>query len=301
MAEHIADTAIREELGKEGRAAEQGGLVTLASSWWSNKAAERCAGLPWALALGVFLASSLAIALPFGAGRWREARDSAALAHYPGLGAAFMAAAETGGEFAVRGGAFMADPEAPREFEANGWRVSLGAEGGPAPESGKTLWFGADRFVLSNPDTGYALASDWLPFEGLDASLFRRASEDRMAMAELIGGMLYTAAFAGMGSAILTVGLLMLVQNLFFVTILGLFLSLSALRKGLRPHGTGTRIEPLKGIKIAACALAGPAFLVGLLGLLLPALNAALLWLAYSLLGGIRIVLVYITRYRSNS
>lgn len=301
MAEQNADLAIPEEPGKEGRGAEQGGLVTLASSWWSNKAAERCAGLPWALALGVFLASSLAIALPFGSGRWREAKDSADLAHYPGLGAAFLAIAEAGGEFAVRGGSFVADPAAPLEFERNGWRVWLGAEGGPASESGKALWFGADRFAVSNPDTGYALASDWLPFEGLDAALFRRASQDRLAMAELIGGMLYTAAFAGMGSAILTVGLLMLVQNLFFITILGLFLSLSALRKGLRPHGTGARIEPLKGIKIAAGALSGPAFLVGIIGLLLPALNAALLWLAYSLLGGIRIVLVYIARYRSNA
>jgi hypothetical protein len=212
-----------------------------------------------------------------------------------------MAIADKGGDFAVRDGAFMADPAAPREFEANGWRVSLGADGGPAPDSGKTLWFGAERFVVSNPDSGYALASDWLPFDGLDSALFRRAAQDRLTMAELIAGMLYTAAFAGMGSAILTVGLLMSVQNLFFITILGLFLSLSALRRRLRPDGAGTRIQPLKGIKVAACAIAGPAFLVGLLGLLVPALNAALLWLAYSLLGGVRIVLVYITRYRSNA
>jgi hypothetical protein len=301
MTEENMDRPAQEASGKHGQGSSRGSLVTLASSWWSNKAAERCALLPWALVLGVFLASSLAIALPFGAGRWRDARASAELSRYPGLGAAFMAVAERGGGFAVRDGSFKADSDAPREFEINGWRVSLGAEGGPEPDGPKALWFGADRFVVSNPDTGYALASDWLPFEGLDAGLFRRASQDRLAMAELIAGMLYTAAFTGMGSTILTVGLLMLVQNLFFITILGLFLSLSALRKGLRPEGAGTRIEPLKGIKVAASAIAGPAFLVGLIGLLLPALNAALLWLAYSLLGGIRIVLIYMARYRSKA
>jgi hypothetical protein len=301
MTEENEDTVAQAVRVNGERGSPQESLVTLASSWWSNKAAERCAGLPWPLVLGVFLASSLAIALPFGAGRWRDARASAELSRYPGLGAAFMAVAERGGEFSVQDGSFKADPGAPREFEINGWRVSLGAEGGPAPDGPKALWFGADRLVVSNPETGYALASDWLPFEGIDAALFRRAAQDRLSMAELIAGMLYTAAFAGMGSTILTVGLLMLVQNLFFITILGLFLSLSALRKGLRPDGAGTRIEPLKGIRVAASAIAGPAFLVGLVGLLLPALNAALLWLAYSLLGGVRIVLIYMARYRSRA
>jgi len=265
---------------------------------WSNKAAERCAGVSWFAVFGVFLASSLAVALPFGAGRWREAGRDAAVSSYPGLGAAFMDLAYRGGNFSVGASGFQVDPIAPTELETDGWLVVLGKPGSPAPDSGKILWLGTERFVVSNPESGAVVASDWTPFQGLDASDLRQAANDRTVMADLISGVLYTAAFSDMASTLVTLGLLMLTQNAFFVSILGVFLSLSALRPRRNQEGTRARMEPLKAIRVSACAMAGPAFLTGILGLALPSLNAALLWLAYSLLGGIRVVILYMARYR---
>jgi hypothetical protein len=204
-----------------------------------------------------------------------------------------------GGNFSVAPSGFQPDPVAPAELEADGWLVVLGKSGSPPPDPGKILWLGKELFVVSNPDTGAMLASDWAPLQGFDARDLRQASRDLATMADLIAGILYNTAFANMGSTLLTLSLLMLVQNAFFVSALGVFLSISALRQRQQAGGLVKRLQPLKAIKVSACAMAGPAFITGILGLALPGLSAALLWLAYSLLGGIRIVILYIARYRS--
>lgn len=271
------------------------GLADLAASWFSNKAAARCEGVRWPLAAALVLAATMAVALPFGAARWRQAAAAADLSRYPGLGAAFVALAAQPGGFAVGPEGLSRDAALPTELRAGAWTVYVDRPGLPEEADGKALWLGSEYFAASNPETGAFVASAWTPFEGLSSARLRAASGDLRTMGALIEGMFFTAAFSGMSSSIASLGLLMLVQNLFFVAIIGLLLSLSALRS---PDPAERRVRPLLGMKLAACVTAGPAFLVGLLGLALPSSAAPLLWIAYSLLGGVRAVILYMERYR---
>ena len=276
----------------------QPALATAAASWVSNKAAERTGRLSWPLAAAFFLASAAAAALPFAAGRWRESAFLADIQNYDGLGAAFMAMAEHGNSWSVAGGALSTKGSGPAVFEAGAWATVVGQAGSPAPDSGKVLWFGSDRLVISNPESGAAIASSWEPFEGLSSDTVATAADDYRDMADLIGGIIHTAVYAGLPSAVLTLTLLMLVQNLFFVAIMGVFLSLAELRRQPGFSETKAKPAPLAGIKTSVFLCAGPAFLAGLVGLAVPAVPAPMAWLAYSLLAGLRVVLLYMSRYR---
>lgn len=273
-------------------------LALVARSWWSNDAAESCARLPWLLALLLAVSGSLAVSLPFAAARWREARSTAATANWPGLGAAFLELAAKGGDWKVAGGRFVPDPAAPRELAAEGWRLRLGEAGSPAATEGKFLWMGRDLFAIADPATNTSLASDWRPFEGMEGALFRRAAADRSTMTTLVESVLHLAATAAIPGSLLTLLLLMLVQNGMFTAMLGLFLSLSALGARQGPDGGRPRIRLGGAVKEAAALAAGPAFLAGVAGLLIPAAGAWA-WLGYSLLAGIRVVVAYSARWQS--
>ncbi|HPE35836.1 MAG TPA: hypothetical protein PK625_01700, partial [Spirochaetales bacterium] len=131
----------------------QPALATAAASWVSNKAAERTGRLSWPLAAAFFLASAAAAALPFAAGRWRESAFLADIQNYDGLGAAFMAMAKSGDSWSVAGGALSTKGSGPAVFEAGAWATVVGQAGSPAPDSGKVLWFGSDRLVISKPES----------------------------------------------------------------------------------------------------------------------------------------------------
>lgn len=324
--------ARRQDRNIPGRPIEAGERNTIPlwdalRSWWSNVAAEHCASLPWLLAIVFFVASSLALALPFAAGRWREASFNAKTAQYPGLGAAFMALADSSGEFEIHDGKLIPKEAAPRILHVGEWTVVFGekgdpgiwnpykssestaqpaspgmlaqAESGAIPEaSGSLLWFGENWFAIRSRAGGAGFVSSWKPFEGFNDGLLKRAAQNRRTMADLIEGMLFTANFRSLGSSLMTLFLLMLVQNGVYILILGFLLSLSSLRTGRLQKEPSRKIEPAKAIKVVIFAIAGPAFLTGLAGLVVPSLSAPMLWLFYSLAAGIRVLAIYSARYQ---
>lgn len=277
---------------------KRAGLSAIGKSWLSNRAAEECASLPWLVVAVLALASTLAIALPFGAGRWREAREFADPGRYPGLGSAFVALAREGGDWKIENGALERGGAAPALLEASGWTVLAGGSIEGAPSTA-TLAIAPDSLSIYHPRNDWLLRSAWTPFEGFDSGALRDAASDRLRLAALIEGLLWTAAAARLPSDLSVMVLLLAVQYLFFTGVLALFLSLAALR--VKPAADVPRAKPapLKAFKVVAAVVSGPAFLVGLAGLLFPSASAALLWLAFSLLAGARVVMVYATRYRT--
>jgi hypothetical protein len=273
-------------------------LLSVGKAWFSNTAAEACARLPWLLVAALALASSLAIALPFGAGRWREAREFADPAAYPGLGSAFLALSRADLDWKVSGGALAAPGAEPVVIEASGWTVLVGSgiEGAPTVA---TLSLGPDALSIYHPRNDWLLRSVWGAFEGFDSATLREAASDRARLGALVEGLLWTAAFARLPSDLTVMALLLAVQYLFFTGVLALFLSLASFRAGSGGDGRRPKPEPLKAFKVVVAVVSGPAFLVGLAGLLVPALSASMLWLGFSLLAGVRVVIVYADRYRS--
>jgi len=296
-------------------------------SWWSNEAAEHCANLPWLLAIIFFLASSLALALPFAAVRWREASFNAKTAQYPGLGAAFMALADVSREFEIHDGKLIAKEVAPFILHVGEWTVVFGEKGDPgiwnrypssestaqpvspgmsaqteagaSPKtSGSLLWFGEHWFAIRSRAGVAGFVSSWKPFEGFNDSLLKRAAQNREAMADLIEAMLFTANYRSLVSSLMTLFLLLLVQNGVYLLILGFLLSLSALRPGRLQKEPAKKIKIARAIKVVIFAVAGPAFLTGFAGLVVPSLSTPMLWLFYSFAAGIRVLAIYTARYQ---
>ncbi|MBN1242736.1 MAG: hypothetical protein JXA15_08520 [Spirochaetales bacterium] len=277
---------------------KRAGLSTVGKSWFSNQAAEECANLPWLLVAALLLASTLALALPFAAGRWREAREFSASSGYPGLGSAFLALARQGGEWRVGDGALLRASGGPDRIEAAGWTILFGEipEGRPVQA---TLALAPEAISVYHPSNDWLLRTSWAPFEGLDSDALRAAAADRAQMAALVEGVLWTAAAARLPADLVMLVALFAVQFLFFVLVLGLFLSLSALRRKPADDGTRERPKPLAAFKVTAAVLSGPAFLAGLAGLAFSGFAAPLILIGFSLLAGVRVVLVYAARYRA--
>ncbi len=251
----------------------------------------------------LFFASSIAISIPFGANRWRDARLMSQSDQYPGLGYAFEALAHAPVSFRIINGTLQLDQPAPFTLTAKDWLIELGSTTDHSASTHRVFQLSTSALLIRNGSTGAQVHSSLQPFEGLSSDILKGAAENRRILANLIEGILYTAAFSSIPSILLTLGLLMLVQNLAFVVILGIMLSFAVYGKapGLKEMGTSTvqKLKPLEGIKMATAIMAGPAFLVGLVGLFIPAFKAPFLWLAYSLLAGIRVIMLYTSRYRS--
>lgn len=278
-------------------------LWTAARAWWSDTAAQDCTSLHWLFIILLFVASSIAISLPFGANRWREAAASAQTDQYPGLGYAFEALAQAPFSFSVENGTLQLSPGTPQTLRARDWIIALGTPVDHRADTQRVVQITGSTLLIRNGATGTQVSSSLQAFEGLSSEIIQRAAENRRTLSQFIEGVLYTAAFSSIPSILLTLGLLMLVQNMAFVVILGMMLSFAVYGKapGNKMQGTSTpvKLKPLEGIKMATAIMAGPAFLIGLAGLFIPAFKAPFLWLAYSLLAGIRVIMLYTSRYRS--
>ena len=287
-------------------------LWTVTRAWWSNTAAQECRGLNWFFILAIFIASTIAIGLPFAANRWRDAEKASKTRQYPGLGTAFEATAASGFVFSIDSGKVIANNSSnPLVLTVGDWDVIIttqedapktqGSPGRAPPGSGaerNLLQIGPDHFLVRNRETGIQVSAPLKVFEGFSSDVLKQAAQNRRTLTDLIEGILFTAAFSPIPSVILSLFLLMFVQNLAFVVLLGVMLSFAVYRKKLE-NDPGPAIRPLEGIKMVAAIIAGPAFVVGLAGLFIPALKTPFLWLAYSLLSGIRVVILYTSQYRS--
>lgn len=293
-------------------------LWTAAKAWWSDTAAQECKNLNWFFILAIFIASTIAISLPFAANRWREAEAASQANQYPGLGNAFEALVSRDVEFSISSGKMaVSNSEDPLTLSSGNWDILIStntdkllvqdATGiGETKQESETvekesrrnlLQLGPDRFMIRNGNTGIQVSAPLQAFEGFSSGILKQAAQNRRTLSDLIEGLLFTAAFSSIPSIILTLFLLMFVQNLAFVAILGVMLSFAVYRKKLGDESRPV-IQPLEGIKMAAAIMAGPAFVIGLAGLFIPAFKAPFLWLAYSLLAGIRVVVLYTSRYR---
>ncbi|MFQ3547855.1 MAG: hypothetical protein SNJ56_05905 [Termitinemataceae bacterium] len=280
-------------------------LPTLAKAWWSDPAAEICASFNWLLILLVFFVSSIAISIPFAANRWREAHAASRASAYPGLGTAFEHLAAKDIHFVVQRGTLIVPIEQAVLFETKDWTIQIGdvqeSQRNDLSTSHKksVLIFSPESLLISSQTSGQQVAASLKNFEGFSSEILRKAAGSKRDLAVLIESLLFRSAFAGLPSILLSIILMMTVQNLAFVVMLGLMLSFAVYRGKLGKKDTRS-LKPAEGIKMATAIMAGPAFLIGLAGLFIPAFKAPVLWLAYSLLAGIRVILLYTSRYRTS-
>ncbi|MEI6386456.1 MAG: hypothetical protein WCQ50_07465 [Spirochaetota bacterium] len=272
-------------------------------SWFFNRDAEACGQrLSWTAALLCLLLAGTAAAFPFSLGRYREAFALADPARWPGIGAALVEVAARGGGFSVKGGVFLPDSSCPAELSAGGWRIVLdGGEPWTAVPEGRVLRFGKTRITASEPGTKSLLDGPATALEGVTGGELRELARDRGKFTIFVKGFLQALASSEAPGAILAASGLMLLQTAAFVLVLGGFLALSAIGIGGRV-ASGPRAAGLaSSLRTTAALSVGPGLLAALIGSLIPGAGPAFAWLGFSLILGIRVVFVYMGRFKDRA
>lgn len=289
-------TSNEHSTGAAKSAAPDSWARTLFRAQYRNTAAEAAGSLSWPLMVGVILLATLMTAFPFMYSRWTNTWNASDIAGYPGLGKVWLALADE--EFSIRNGVVETGSKGPRTFEIEDWTILLGTMPREEPKS-KTLVLSGTRLAVRGFTPDAITNGPALVLEGLDNAGLKKLSQNRTALTEFIRGSLFMANSAEVPSAFLTILALTLFQVTFFASILGLFLSLSALPiPGSLPQGARAS-GPLSSIKTAAAVTLGPAFLAALAGLVFPAWGTTLGWLGFTMVYAIRVVFIYMARFKN--
>lgn len=237
-------------------------------------------------------------AFPFVYGRFTKAWDGGQAIHYPGLGTAWQAAVRQGGEFQFEKGTVVLSGTPPTALSAGAWTVVFDpkTEMKSSPDH-PYLKFAGERVIVECGN--YHVDGPARVFEGLKASELKLLSDDREKFASFVRGSLFALATAESPGAFTSVIGLMFLQNLLFMSVLGLLLAASGLPIAGSEPGSQRKVGFWASVKTVAAISLGPAFLTALIGLINPDWGVMIGMMAYSLLLGIRVILVYMARFRN--
>jgi hypothetical protein len=267
-----------------------------------NKDAEALASLPFPLFIALVIISSILLAFPFVNDRFITATTSANPALYPGLQEVFEQLAATGWEFRVDGTGLHTGPGVPATRRFGDWLVIFEPAGGDpaqlAQASGldaatSVVFFGKTHVGMLAQATHRQFDGTWEKLAGFSIRDF-----DKVPAARLLPIILYASATGGLTGAFLSVNLLMLAQVAMMGVLMGFLLSLT------RVHAAGTGLGNLRGVgfiaswKTVTGVAIGPALLLAVLMYAIPGVGG-FSWLAFSLIYAVRVVLIYMGRFRN--
>lgn len=258
-----------------------------------NREAEALGAWPWGGAcLAVVLAATLA-AFPFVNDKFTYAVRSTNPALYPGLTGVFEHFQSDHADLKVAQGRLVAGPGVAGVSEASGWTIVVESAGGrvPDPAPARIAFFGERRWSLVTP--AHQFEGTWSKLEG-----FTTADLNKVPLAKLQPMLLFASATGDLVPTMAATWMLMFVQVVFLTVVLGFLLSLSKVQIA------GTTLGARRGVGFAA-SLRTTAFLTVGPGLVVAvALSffsgaSALSWVVYTLLIGLRIVVLYMGRFNA--
>jgi hypothetical protein len=280
-------------------------LAVLVTGQVLGRDAEALGKGPWALFVAVILVSTLLVAFPFVQDRFTSALRSTNPALYPGLIDVFKEAKAQKWDLAIENGRLSTGPGVPAEVRVGTWLVEFEPAGGDPKKmqesigsSGTTVQnvavFGTSHWGLVVGQTNAQFDGTWEKLSG-----FHTSDLDKVSAEQLVPILLYASATGGVVPAIFTVMLLMFVQVVFLTVILGFLLSLSRIQ--IRGTGLGQRrgVGFVSSLKTTGFVALGPALLTSFAGLI-PG-GSGFGWVAFTLLFGVRIVLIYMNRFRNKT
>jgi len=281
-------------------------LLVLMKGQVSNRAAEALGKGPWWLFVVTVFVTAMLAAFPISNDNSLYAFRSTNPAYYPGLAAVFEEIKTQKWDLAVDKGFLVAGAGVPAQTRVGDWLVVFEPAGGnpqvladAVGSSGTTVtkiaFFGKTHLGLIDQQTAKQ-------FDGTYEMLtwFKTSEIQNLPTGKLTSMVLNQTALARIPQVTLMTELIMFVQVVLLTVVLGFLLSLSAV------HVTGTHL----GIKRAAGFLAslrtagfvalGPALVTALVLSFFPGASG-ISWVAFTLLFGIRIVLIYMGRFRNKN
>ncbi len=228
--------------------------------------------------------------------RYTVCVENAQSTHYPGLGSAWLAVAHEGTGFQFLKGHFVKAEQTPDQVSFNGWTIVFGKA--PHEKLKPPYLEFADQRVLIQSGT-YEVNGPAEVLDGIDQKGLLQLSQNFDAFTNFVKGSLYALSTVEVPGAFLSIFALMLLQNLIFVLILGMFLAMSGLRIGWQTPNERRKVGYWPSLKTVACVSAGPGLVAAIFGGFVPQWGMAVGMVAYSLLLGLRVIMVYMSRFKN--
>ncbi|NNM68007.1 MAG: hypothetical protein HKM06_08365 [Spirochaetales bacterium] len=276
--------------------AQSTGFTTLVQGQFINRSAEDCGKFPGAVSVLLLILSSLMMAFPFMYSRYTESVNNGQAQHYRGLGSAWLALAGEGGNFKIENGAFVPDPRAPKLLKIAGWTVFLG-EAPSKEEASPFLAFVKDRVLIHSGD--YGVNGPLSVLNGINGPALEKLEQNFDGFTAFVKGSLFSLSTAEVPGAFVQIIGLMFLQNFIFVLILGMFLAMSGLRIAYQTPGSRRAVGYWASLKTVAALTVGPSLVAALVGGFFPTWGIAIVMMVYSLLLGVRVILVYMGRFKN--
>ena len=261
-----------------------------------NADARECGNAPAALAILFLVLSSLMAAFPFMLSRYSVCVENGQSSHYPGLGSAWLAVAHEGKGVAFQKGELVKSQHTPEKISFNGWTIAFG-KAASEKLTPPYLAFADQRVLIQSGS--YAVNGPAAVLDGIDQKGLLKLSQNFDAFTNFVKGSLYALSTVEVPGAFLSIFALMLLQNLIFVLILGMFLAMSGLRIGWQTPDEKRRVGYWPSLKTVACVTAGPGLVAAIFGGVVPQWGMAVAMVAYSLLLGLRVIMVYMSRFKN--
>lgn len=279
-------------------------LLVLMKAQVSNQAAEAMGKGPWWLFVVTVLVTSMLAAFPIANDNSLYAFRSTNPAHYPGLYQVFDEIKRQKWDLSVEKGFLKAGAGVPAQTRVGNWLVVFEPAGGNAQalqeavgSSGTTImkvaFFGNTHLGLLDQGTEkqfdgtYELLS-WFSTENIQT----------IPTGKLTSMVLNQAATARVPQMNLMTELIMFVQEVLLTVVLGFLLSLSAVHVAGTNVGVKRAAGFLASLRTAGFVALGPALLVALVLSFIPGASGVS-WVAFTLLYGGRVVLIYMARFRN--
>ena len=276
--------------------AQSTGFISLVKGQFINRDAEDCGKFPGAVSVLLLILSSLMMAFPFMYSRYAESVSRGQAEHYPGLGAAWLALAGEGGDFHIENGTFIPDPKAPKALNFAGWTIFL--DGIPSKEvKAPFLAFVKGRVLIHSGDFGVNAPLSVL--NGINGPALQKLSHNFDGFTTFVKGSLFSLSTAEVPGAFIQIIGLMFLQNFIFVLVLGMFLAMSGLRIAYQTPGARRAVGYWSSLKTVAALTLGPALAAALVGGFFPTWGIAIVMMVYSLLLGVRVIVVYMGRFKN--
>lgn len=279
-------------------------LLVLMKGQVSNKSAEALGKGPWWLFVVTVFVTSMLSAFPIANDNSLYAFRSANPVNYPGLAKVFDEIKRQKWELSVDRSVLSTGPGVPAQTRVGDWLVVFEPAGGN-PEtltqavgaSGTTIlkvaFFGKTHLGLIDQQTQKQFDGTWDLL-----NWFKTSEITSIPTSKLTSMVLAQTATARIPQTTLLTELIMFVQVVLLTFVLGFLLSLSKVHVSGTHLGIKRAAGFLASLKTAGFVALGPALLTAVALSFFPG-GSGLSWVAFTLLFGVRIVILYMARFRN--
>jgi hypothetical protein len=277
-------------------------LLTVFRAQVSSRDADLAGKISWPAFVAIIIMVTFITAFPFVNDRFTTAFRATNPDLYPGIYQVFRGVAAQPWQLEIKGGELSASADVPATTRMGDWTVVFEPAGmtmeafmasDAAAQEERVVFFGKKNFAIANLKTGDNLNGGYTSLNGFRSEDLRKGDPDKITRY-----FIYAVSTGGVAFTFVMTTFLMLFQDVFLVILLGFLLSLSKISVGGASVGSRRGAGFAASVKTTCVVSLGPALLTSVIAMMIPGASM-FVWIGFSLLFGMRVVFVYMARFRN--